>query len=247
MARTVREIMNRELFTLRPDEGVDDALAYLVALGISGAPVLEGGRPIGVVSHRDLLARRAGRTVRERMTSPALTIPADARIEAAAREVAERGVHRIVVVDDDGRAVGVASSLDLLRGLVGVPASHPSSFPHLDLATGLSWTDDAPLDRAHVAAVESAPGLLVLVHGGVGLPERVVWAEAVDDLRARAERLTSSQTDGAELPVAVPEDEPPGLRALLAEPRALRFRVAVATNARERRRALHRILEDVSS
>lgn len=233
MARTVREVMNRELFTLRPDEGIDEALRFLAALGISGAPVVEEGRPIGVVSFRDLLADRRGDTVRDRMSTPVLTIEGDARIEAAARAIAERGVHRIVVVDPGGRAIGVASSLDLLRGMLGIPAAHPATFPHLDLTTGLTWSDDAAFDLEHAEVAPQSPGLLVLVHGAAGVPERVVWAESCDDLRARLLEL-----------LAYVPDEPSTLKQLLAHPHEIRFRAATATNARERRRALQRILAD---
>jgi CBS domain-containing protein len=42
-------------------------------------------------------------------------------IEHAARLMITRHIHRLVVVDDEDRAVGVVSSLDLLRTLVEDP------------------------------------------------------------------------------------------------------------------------------
>ena len=57
MARTVAEIMNRELFKVREHDGVTDVLHYFVALGITGAPVVDvHDRVIGFVSWRDLLS-----------------------------------------------------------------------------------------------------------------------------------------------------------------------------------------------
>jgi hypothetical protein len=231
MALTVGEVMNREIFSLRPSERVEDALGYLRVLGISGAPVIEGGKPIGVASFRDMLADGPGDTVRDRMRKPPITVTADAPLELAARLLAERGVHRVVVVDGEGRAIGVASSLDLLRGMTGVPASHPPTFPHLDLATGMIWTDDLPFDLEHAELAPRGPGVLVLIRGGRGQPERKVWAESVDDVRERLNVM-----------LGYAPDEPEGLKAVLAHPKDLRFRAARSSASRERRRVVRGIL-----
>jgi len=226
-------VMNREIFSLRPSETVEDALGYLHVLGISGAPVVEGGKPIGVVSLRDLVAERSGKTVRDRMTVPAITVHANAELEVVARILAERGVHRVVVVDELGKAIGVASSLDLLRGMTGVPAAHPAAFPHLDLATGMTWTDDLPFDLEHAEISPRGPGVIVLIRGGVGQPERKVWAESVDDVR---ERLV--------VMMGYSPDEPEGLKEVLAHPKDLRFRAAGSSATRERRRVVRSVLSD---
>lgn len=231
MAITVREVMNRELFTLRAAERIDDAIRFLVALGVSGAPVLEQGVPIGVVSLKDLLADRPGDTVGDRMRAPVITIEDNAQIDAAARLLGEQGVHRVIVVDGVGRAIGVVSSIDLIRGLLGIPAAHPAAFPHLDPATELAWTDDAPLDAAHVDAAPRGPGLIVLVRGAAGVRERVIWAESADDMRERLRMM-----------LAPTEKDSLTLRQLLLHVEQVRFRVAPSSSTAERRRALRRVI-----
>jgi CBS-domain-containing membrane protein len=42
--------------------------------------------------------------------------------------LAEHGTHQLVVVDDNGRAIGMVSAVDFVRGLLGVPAEHPHTF-----------------------------------------------------------------------------------------------------------------------
>jgi len=216
MAKTVQEIMNRELFSLRPNDGTDDALGYIVALGITAAPVLDEERePIGVASFRDLLPLPAPGKVAERMTVPAITVAESATVEAVAHILAERGVHRVIVVDADGRAVGVASSLDVVRGLLGLPASHPSTFPHWDRVHGVSWTDDLVLEMDRLDAAPNGPGVLVLSTGGRDVPERVVWAEAAHNVRTRLHDIVSR-----------PQEEQPVLRRILDGGASLRFRAA---------------------
>ena len=233
MALRVSEIMNRELFGLGPEDTVDMALRSILLLGITGAPVLdEDGKPLGLVSLRDLAADRPGDTVGERMTSPAATVAADARIAAAARDLARTGYHRLVVVDEAGTAVGMVSSVDVIRGLMGLPAPHPQSFPHLDRETGLTWTDDRPLEMGEIMAAPEGPGLLLLVHGGAGVPERIVWAEAPEDIRDRlAEMLAAPQ---------------PGLLGSWLEHGSLRFRAAASSEPAERSEALAAIVRQAA-
>lgn len=224
MPKQVKEIMNRELFSLRIQDGTDDALGYIIGLGITAAPVLdEAKKPIGVASFRDLLRAPSPSTVAQRMTVPAVTVGADASIEDAARVLAERGVHRVVVVDAEGRAVGVASSLDVIRGLLGLPASHPSAFPHWDKGHGVSWCDDTLLELDRLDVAPDGPGVLVLIRGGRGVEERVVWAESAHNVRTRLYDLLSR-----------PQDEQPMLKRILASYAGLRFRAAAIHMADQR-------------
>jgi CBS domain-containing protein len=225
MALQVSEIMNGELFSVGKEDAVEMALRAILTLGITGAPVLdEEGKPLGLVSLRDLVGDRPGTTVEERMTRPPATVPADARIGAAARILARTRYHRLIVVDGDGRAVGMVSAVDIVRGLLGLPAPHPASFPHVDRESGLSWTDEAALDAEHIPAAPGGPGVLVLYHGGVGVPERPVWAEAPDDVRGRlTEMLTVAQ---------------PAALASWLEYDGIRFRAASVPDSSERADAL---------
>lgn len=55
--------------------------------------------------------------VRELMTSPAVTAPADARLRETMRILTGRSVSSVVVVDDAGCAVGIVTERDVLRTL----------------------------------------------------------------------------------------------------------------------------------
>lgn len=51
----VRDIMTRDVFTLSPETNLRDAAGLLAEHHISGAPVVAGGKVVGVVSMTDLL------------------------------------------------------------------------------------------------------------------------------------------------------------------------------------------------
>lgn len=230
MAILVEEIMNRELFFLRPDERVDDALSYLLSLGIGGAPVVDADRrAVGMLSFRDAAQADSGQRVDDNMNTPVIQIGQHASIDEAARRLAESGYHRLVVTDERGRAVGLVSALDVVRGLVGLPAAHPPTFPHFDAATGLVWTDDAPLAAEHIELAPTAAGVLVLTRGGRDRTNQAVWVEASADLRRRLLDL-------------VTEPQPGGPLARLLEEPDLWFRAAHTRDIGEARHVAHELL-----
>lgn len=234
MAVLVEEIMNRELFTVRPGDTAGLALRCLLLLGITGAPVVdENHRPVGMISVRDFVGRKAGETVRERMSVPVVSALAKTSIQEAGRLLAESGYHRLVAVDADGKAVGMVSSLDVVRGLLGLPAAHPATFPHYDKRTGLTWTEDRILSFERVEAAPDDPGLLVLVLGGAGVHERIVWAEASVNVRGRLIEM-----------LAQPSAQPSHLVAWLGRPE-LRFRTAKVVDPEQREAALTAAVEEM--
>jgi hypothetical protein len=218
---------------LRRGERADDALSCILALGITGAPVVDqDGIAVGIVSFRDLLTRKTGPLVGDCMSSPVVSVKRSATIQEAARIFSERGFHRLVVVDDDGRAVGIVSVIDCVRGLSGMPASHPATFPHYDPQSGVAWTDDTVFDLEHVDAAPEGPGILVLRVGGANVTETDTWIEPNRNVRARLrEMLTKPQADRR--------------LALLLERYAsrLRFRAASVPSTRRRLEAMLRLRE----
>ena len=55
----VAEISHKEWPTLGPDETVEGAIKLFAESGISGAPVVDGGRLVGIVTEGDLIFRDA--------------------------------------------------------------------------------------------------------------------------------------------------------------------------------------------
>lgn len=227
MAIAVKEIMNRELLSLRVEERAVDAREYIRTLGVHAAPVLDdAGKPIGMLSISDLLGELGDAKVGDRMSTPVIGVHQEDEIEGAARKFARTGFHHMVVVDADGKAVGFLSVLDTLRGMLGLPAAKPTTFPHYDEPTGLVWTDDSPLTETGVQVAPEGPGLLVLVKTVPGRVDAIVWAEASNAVRERLEAMIS----GASSPVA--QDLAAG---------KLRFRAAAVPNEAAREAAFAKL------
>ena len=126
MSKTVKDIMNPKLLYIRDGDRIALARRHIIEFGVTAIPVLdETHRPVGIVSLRDL-ARDDGE--RFEPTGQVKTVKETDGVEDAARALAESPYHHLVVVDDKGCAVGMVSSLDFLRDLLGLPPRHPTAF-----------------------------------------------------------------------------------------------------------------------
>jgi CBS domain-containing protein len=133
---TVGEAMTGEVIVLQADTPADIAIRRLEQTQVSGAPVLDHGRVVGVVTLRDLLVpvladvpvqttgpfhrheqQLTGYQVRELMTAEPITARTDAPLTDAVLFMDQAGVNRIPVVDSDGRPVGILTRDDVLSGL----------------------------------------------------------------------------------------------------------------------------------
>ena len=116
----VRDLASRSLVTTTPDATITEAAAVMSGAGVSSVLVVEDEAILGIVTDRDLRNRvlAAGRDtaspVAEVMTTPAVTLRADAPVFEALMEMVSRGIHHLPLVD--GRhPVGMVTTTDLVR------------------------------------------------------------------------------------------------------------------------------------
>lgn len=143
--RKVSDVMTHLVVALRPHDTIHHAAHSLLTNRISGAPVVERGRLVGVVSEVDLVAayappaprgshfaatdplmfllkgtvpRRVDHTTVEAvMTKHVVTVSPHASIWEAAALIDRHGIRRLPVVDTDGYVVGILARSDLVRAM----------------------------------------------------------------------------------------------------------------------------------
>lgn len=109
----VQDLMSREVVTLRADEDVEQA-AQIMQLGrIRHLPVVEDGRLVGLISHRDVLVHDADTKIREAMSEDVQTVSPDTPALAAAELMQEQKYDSLPVVEGD-RLVGIVTAADFL-------------------------------------------------------------------------------------------------------------------------------------
>jgi CBS domain-containing protein len=113
---------SRKPITTDRDATVLATLQQMDAEGVGCMVITRDGRPIGIVTDRDLglsvLMRKLDpRAVRvgELMHEPLETLPANASLELAFSRVRTSRLRRLPVVDDDGQLAGILSLDDLVR------------------------------------------------------------------------------------------------------------------------------------
>jgi CBS domain-containing protein len=145
-ARLVSDCMTRDPKTLNPQDTVDEAISKLLKYSYSGAPVVDDlGNLVGVISAFDFLQKEAGGTllpmegssatidhllqaarkivatqVQDLMSPHPTTVTPDISMRSAAAIMTQERMHRLPVVNDNGKLVGMLSSSDVMKDVLGI-------------------------------------------------------------------------------------------------------------------------------
>jgi CBS domain-containing protein len=159
MSRNATDIMSPDVITVHPDTPLDKLVNLMLKNRISGVPVIDQDRIVGIVSEGDLLRRAEtgtekrrsqllelvssttaiaadyvrthGRKAAEVMTAHVIMVEHDTPIAEIANILETRRIRRVPVVRD-GKLVGIVSRANLLRALASKLEAQP--------APGSRWT-----------------------------------------------------------------------------------------------------------
>jgi CBS domain-containing protein/anti-sigma regulatory factor (Ser/Thr protein kinase) len=117
----VQEVMTRDVITVTPQTPMRELKEILRLRQISGAPVVDGDKLVGVISLADLIqALEAGemdQTVGEQMTSVPQVLYASDRLISAIRKLEKTDYGRFPVTNrSTGQLVGILTRGDIIRG-----------------------------------------------------------------------------------------------------------------------------------
>lgn len=141
----VRDIMTKEVVSIRPDDNVKDVLGLLFKMRISGLPVIDGeGKLVGMFTEKSILSyilpsyiEKVGRFVYEEnpksikkkfielsqvkvgqlMRREVVTTTEDATLCEMARLMLTQKVRRLPVLDKTAKLVGIVAREDILKAL----------------------------------------------------------------------------------------------------------------------------------
>ncbi len=105
--------------TLGPDKTIDEAMVLMEHYRISGVPITEGRKLVGILTNRDLrFVRDRTRLVREVMTSENLiTVPEGTTLEEAAEILHAHRIEKLLVVNQEGELRGLITVKDIQKKL----------------------------------------------------------------------------------------------------------------------------------
>jgi CBS domain-containing protein len=128
-AETAADLMTACAVPISESATVQEAIAFLAHKGFSDAPVVDAdGQPVGVLSRADIVHfdnDQAGHTdadaramrVRDIMTAVVFSVTPDTPAPTVVRAMLQLRVHRLFVVNDEQRIIGVVSTFDILKHL----------------------------------------------------------------------------------------------------------------------------------
>jgi CBS domain-containing protein/anti-sigma regulatory factor (Ser/Thr protein kinase) len=118
----IKQVMSSQVATVTPDQNISDLKSILREKRISGAPVVEDGKLVGIISVEDLIrALSKGEMdalIRDRMTTNLITVNEESTLIEAVRKFAQLGVGRLPVVNDRHELVGIVTGGDINRALL---------------------------------------------------------------------------------------------------------------------------------
>ena len=115
----VEKIMTPIVMTLDSSKTLREAAALMAEKKIGSVLVTKGGRPFGIVTHSDI-ARWA--SVRPELlnlkleglaSQPLITVGRGATVEGAAKAMIENQIHKLHIVDDQRKLLGIVTITDL--------------------------------------------------------------------------------------------------------------------------------------
>ena len=209
------EIMTREVLGVAPDTPILEVAKLMVDQRISGVPVIDHSKLVGIISEHDLVRRvelgteqrrsrwvqfltsddtllaeyvhARGRVARDVMTTDVVTVASDVPIATIAEILETRHIKRVPVVDG-GKIVGIVSRANLLQALVAVESARMES----------TQTDDAAIHDAILAEIDKIAWLQSPIMNNVTVSNGVVhlWGYVGSDDERRAVRIAAERVAG---------------------------------------------------
>jgi CBS domain-containing protein len=120
--RTIQDVMTRGVEVLHPNATLREAAETMRRFNIGPVPVCDGDKLVGMVTDRDIVVRGIAMghdpttsRISSVMTEDLEAIHPGASLDEAAALMKDRQLRRLLVVDENGKLVGIVSLGDLAR------------------------------------------------------------------------------------------------------------------------------------
>jgi len=135
------DVMTRDVVFVEKDTPLAEVADRMARKGVSGVPVIENQKVVGVISEKDFILAMGGeelrsfmavvahclgnkgcvalpvrhQTAKDIMTHPALTVKAETPLSKVADIMAENNLNRVPVVDSEEKLLGIIARADIVQ------------------------------------------------------------------------------------------------------------------------------------
>ena len=117
----VRDIMAKNVKTVRTDDSVLDAVIKMNKFDVGSVIVTNSNRPVGIITSKNILSRVVESRLdasmvraKDIMSSPLITIEPDTSVEDAAKLMSQKKIKQLVVMDKE-KIHGILSTSDIVK------------------------------------------------------------------------------------------------------------------------------------
>jgi CBS domain-containing protein len=117
--------MSTKVVTVKSTEKVSVALRSMVRHKIGSIIVVENGKPVGILTERDVSTRVAkgqnlrAMVIKKTMSKPLVTVPPSTQVWEAVELMVRKDMRRLAVIDND-KLAGMVTERDIMDWLVRV-------------------------------------------------------------------------------------------------------------------------------
>ncbi len=151
--------------TIGPSAKLEDALALMQLHGFSGLPVVEGNKPVGILTSRDVrFETNTSRLVRDVMTADPISVSQGTSLEDSRRLLHKHRIEKLLVTDESGALLGLITVKDIVQA-ASQPDAIRDSKGRLRVGAAVGTSADT-MERVQ-ALVEQAVDVIVVdtAHG----------------------------------------------------------------------------------
>lgn len=147
--------------TLEPHQPLSEALAVMKRFHISGIPITQNGKLVGILTNRDMrFETNVTRPISELMTSERLiTVPVGTTLEEARDSLHRYKIEKLPVVDEHGMLKGLITMKDIQKKIL-YPNAAKDEFGRLRVGAAIGVSPDTE-DRC-AALVEEGVDVLIV-------------------------------------------------------------------------------------
>jgi CBS domain-containing protein/anti-sigma regulatory factor (Ser/Thr protein kinase) len=118
----IHEVMNANVITTSPDVPIASVLELMRVNRISGVPVVQDEKLVGIISLEDIVralqSNELAEPVKKYMTGKLVTVRHSDSIVEAIKRFTEKGLGRLPVVDEANNLKGIITKGDITRGIL---------------------------------------------------------------------------------------------------------------------------------
>jgi len=160
--------LSATVHTAPPDISTQDVARLMTARGVGSVVIVEGRKPIGIVTDRDIVIRVTAHgldpdkvPVESVMTSPLVTITQNEDVAVAIAVMARHGIRRLPIVDEAGCLAAILTLGDVLRLNLASPAEltaivRERGLPHAFQPEGQTIPSSGPPSEPEGTAISPA-------------------------------------------------------------------------------------------